>query len=313
MKAVRVHRFGGPEVMAYEDIARPIPASDEVLVRIEAAGVGPWDAWIRAGRSALPQPLPLTLGSDLAGVVEDVGHEVTDFHSGTEVYGVTNSRFTGAYAQFAVAKATMLAGKPKSLSFVEAASLPVIAVTAWQMLFDYAKILPGQRVLILGASGSVGSMAVQLAHRHQAYTIAAISSDDADRLLHLGADEVLDLRDGPRADALLPIDAVIDAAGGDKQRQAIAMLKPGGFIVSSVSPPDPLLLKQQGVRGTFFVVKATTHGLRQIADLVDRGALLARVGTVLPLSDAQLAHQMLDGIKPYVRGKIVLTVNRNQT
>jgi NADPH:quinone reductase-like Zn-dependent oxidoreductase len=127
MKAVRVHRFGGPEVMAYEDIARPIPASDEVLVRIEAVGVGPWDAWIRAGRSALPQPLPLTLGSDLAGVVEDVGHEVTDFHSGTEVYGVTNSQFTGAYAQFAVAKAAMLAGKPKSLSFVEAASLLALA------------------------------------------------------------------------------------------------------------------------------------------------------------------------------------------
>jgi NADPH:quinone reductase-like Zn-dependent oxidoreductase len=312
MKAVRVHRFGDPEVMLYEDIARPIPAADEILVRIEAAGVGPWDAWIRAGRSALPQPLPLTLGSDIAGVIEEAGHQVSDFQSGMEVYGVTNPQFTGAYAQYAVAKAAMVAKKPSTLSFVEAASLPVIAVTAWQMLFDYANIQAGQRVLILGASGSVGSIAVQLAHRHQAYTIAAVSSDDAERLMHLGADEVIDLR-GAQATAIAAVDAVIDAAGGDKQRQAIALLKRGGYLVSSVSAPDAELLEQRGARGTFFLVKTTTHGLRQIAELVDRGALSVRVGTVLPLEDAQIAHQMLDGTKPYVRGKIVLTVTRNES
>ena len=313
MKAIRVHRFGGPEVMAYEDVARPLPGSDEVLIRVEAAGVGPWDAWIRAGRSALPQPLPLTLGSDLAGIVEEVGHGVTEFRSGAEVYGVTNPQFTGAYAQFAVAKAAMLAPRPSTISFIEAASLPVIAVTAWQMLFDYAKIQPGQRILILGASGNVGSIAVQLAHRHQAYIIAVISAGDADRLVHLGADQVCDFRDVAAITALPPVDAVIDAAGGERQRQGISMLKPGGYIVSSVSPPDPLLLQERGVNGTFFLVKTTTRGLRQIADLIDRGALQSRVGAVMPLNEAQLAHQMLDGIKPYVRGKIILTVDRNET
>jgi NADPH:quinone reductase-like Zn-dependent oxidoreductase len=311
MKAIRVHRFGGPEVMAYEDVARPMPGAGEVLVRVEAAGVGPWDAWIRAGRSALPQPLPLTLGSDLAGIVEEVGQGVTEFRSGAEVFGVTNPQFTGAYAQFAVAKAAMLAPRPPTISFIEAASLPVIAVTAWQMLFDYANIQPGQRVLILGASGSVGSIAVQLAHRHQAYTIAGISADVAERLVHVGADEALDFRDGPAIAAFPPVDAVIDAAGGERQRQGISMLKRGGYIVSSVSPPDPILLKERGANGTFFLVKATTRGLRQIADLIDRGTLQSRVGAVMPLNEAQVAHQMLDGIKPYVRGKIVLTVNRN--
>jgi NADPH:quinone reductase-like Zn-dependent oxidoreductase len=307
MKAVRVHRFGGPEVMLYEDIVRPIPAADELLVRIEAAGVGPWDAWIRAGHSALPQPLPLTLGSDIAGVIEAVGESVTGFHPGMEVYGVTNTQFTGGYAQYAAAKAAMVAKKPATSSFVEAAALPVVALTAWQMLFDCANIQPGQRVLILGASGSVGCIAVQLAHRHRAHTIAAVSSDDAERLRRLGADEVIDRRD-PQAFAVAAVDAVIDAAGGIEQTRAISLLKRGGYLISCVSAPDPDLLKQCGAQGAFFLVKTTTPGLQQIAELIDRGALCLRVGTVLPMADAQLAHQMLDGIRPYARGKIVLKV-----
>jgi NADPH:quinone reductase-like Zn-dependent oxidoreductase len=311
MKAVRVHRFGGPEVIACEDIARPVPAADEVLVRIEAAGVGPWDGWIRAGRSALPQPLPLTLGSDFCGMVEEVGREVTGVGVNAHVYGVTNPQFTGAYADFAVAKAAMLAEKPKRLDSVASASLPVIAATAWQMLFDYAKIRPRQRVLILGASGNVGSLAVQLAHRHGAYVIAATAFDDAARLSDLGADEVLDLRGGAGIPGLPPVDAVIDAAGGDPQRQAIQRLNRGGYIVSSVSAPGRSLLDGQGVSGTFFLVNTTTPLLRQIANVVDEGKLAVRVGTVLPLSEARLAHQMLDGSKPYAHGKIVLTIDRN--
>jgi len=310
MKAIRVYRFGGPEVMLCEEIVRPTPASNEVLVRIEAAGVGPWDAWIRAGHSALPQPLPLTLGSDVAGVVEDVGTAVSGLHSGAKVYGVTNAQFTGGYAEYAVCEAGMLAEKPSMLSFIEAASLPVIASTAWQMLFDHAKIQPGQRVLILGASGSVGSIAVQLAHRHRVYTIAAISSEDEGRMTHLGADQVIDMRTARIAD-LLPVDTIIDVAGGNLQAMAIGRLRRGGYIVSAVLPPEPRLLEQHGATGTFFLVKATTRGLQELADLFDRGALSARVGTVLNLDQAQLAHRMLDGIEPYVRGKIVLAVSWN--
>lgn len=311
MKAVRVHRFGGPEVMVYEDVDRPGLAPDELLVRIEAAGVGPWDAWIRAGHSALPQPLPLTLGSDIAGVIEEVGNEVSGFDSGTEVYGVVNSQFTGGYAQYAAAKASMIAPKPSTLNFIEAASMPVVAITAWQMLFDYANIQPAQRVLVLGASGSVGSLAVQLAHQYRAYTIAGASPDDAERLMHLGADEVLDLHD--QTATVSAVDAVIDAAGGEQQRRGIALLKRHGCIVSSVSAPDPQMLKERHAHGTFFLVNTTTHGLQQIAELIDRGSLIARVGTVLPLSEAQCAHQILDGTKPYVRGKIVLIVPKDRT
>jgi NADPH:quinone reductase-like Zn-dependent oxidoreductase len=156
----------------------------------------------------------------------------------------------------------------------------------------------------------VGSIAVQLARQHDAYTIAGISSDDAERMMRLGADQVVDTRHSQLTD-LPPVDAVIDAAGGDRQRQAMTRLKRGGYIISSVSAPDPQLLKQQDARGSFFLVKTTTRGLRQIANLIDRGVLSTRVGSVLPLEQAQIAHQMLDGIKPYARGKIVLTVTRN--
>ena len=162
MKAPRIHAFGGPEVILIEDVPRPIAAAGEILVRVVAAGVGPWDAIIRKGNSKVgPQP-PLTLGSDLSGVVEEVGPGVKGFQKGDELYGVTNPQFRGANAEYAIASSGTIAAKPKQLSHVEAASAPVVAVTAWQMLFDYGKAKQNQAVLILGAAGNVGAYAVQL-------------------------------------------------------------------------------------------------------------------------------------------------------
>ncbi|MHC2273737.1 hypothetical protein ACVME8_000348 [Bradyrhizobium diazoefficiens] len=140
MMAWRVHEFGPPETMQFERVPRPEPGPGEVLVKVEAVGVGPWDGWIRAGKSALPQPLPLTLGSDLSGEVVGVGPDVSERRVGDQVYGVTNPRFIGAYAEYALASAGMVSNKPTSLSHVEAASVPVIAVTAWQALFDQAQL-----------------------------------------------------------------------------------------------------------------------------------------------------------------------------
>jgi NADPH:quinone reductase-like Zn-dependent oxidoreductase len=157
IKACRVHSFGPPEVITMEDIARLEPGEGEVLVRVKAAGVGPWDAWIRAGKSALPHPLPLTLGSDLSGVVETLGARVTAFEPEDHVFGVTNPRFIGAYAEFAVVSAGMIAKKPARLGDIEAASIPVVAVTAWQALFEQADLAHGQTVLIHGAAGNVGA------------------------------------------------------------------------------------------------------------------------------------------------------------
>src|SRR3954462_14336015 len=143
MMAWRVHEFGPPDVMKFEQVSRPKPGAGEVVVKVEAAGVGPWDELIRAGKSALPQPLPLILGSDLSGEIIDLGPGVSELRMGDEVYGVTNPQFTGAYAEYALASAAMISRKPASLTFVEAASVPVVAVTAWQALFDHAKVKAG--------------------------------------------------------------------------------------------------------------------------------------------------------------------------
>ena len=179
MTAGRINRFGPPNVIRLEEIEVPKPGDGEILVRVKAAGVGPWDAWIRMGRSVLPQPLPLTLGSDISGVVDEVGSDVHEFAPGEAVFGVTNRRFTGGYAEYAVAQAGMMAGKPGTLLDVEAASVPVVAVAAWQMLFDYAGASSGQTVFVHGAAGNVGGYAVQLARWRGLRVIASARAADS--------------------------------------------------------------------------------------------------------------------------------------
>jgi NADPH:quinone reductase-like Zn-dependent oxidoreductase len=176
MKAARIHRFGPPEVIVVEEIARPTPGEGQVLARVTATGVGSWDALIREGKSKVSPPPPLILGSDFSGVVEAVGPAVGRFTKNDEVYGVTNQQFCGANAEYALASASMIARKPQDLTHVEAASVPVIAVTAWQMLFEYARAVHGQSVLILGAAGNVGAYAVQLAVQAGIHVLAAAGS-----------------------------------------------------------------------------------------------------------------------------------------
>ena len=307
-KACRVHRFGGPEVISFESMSRPQPDEGEVLVRVKAAGVGPWDGWIRAGKSALPQPLPLTLGSDLSGVIVSVGPNVTAFEPGDEVYGVTNSRFIGAYADYAIASVAMIARKPSSLTHVDAASVPVIAVTAWQALFEHAGLLRGQSVLIHGAAGSVGAFAVQFAHQAGLRIVATCGQSDVPSVRALGADEILP-REGQAFEKLVhDLDAVIDLVGGDVQARSFAVLKRGGTLISAVSQPDQDIAAARGVKAAFFLVEVTTERLETIGQMLDAGTLKTSVGAVLPLASARVAHEMLEGARPRPRGKIVLQV-----
>ena len=308
MMAWRVHAFGPPEAMAFERVPRPVPGPGEVLVRVRAAGVGPWDGWIRAGRSALPQPLPLTLGSDLCGDIEAVGTDVSDLRIGDPVYGVTNARFVGAYAEYAAASAATIARKPTSLSYVEAAAVPVIAVTAWQGLFDQARLEAGQTVVIHGAAGNVGAYAVQLAHRAGIRSIATAARDDIAFVRDLGADTVVDFRTQRFEDVARNVDAVLDLVGGETQQRSFEVLRRGGKLISAVSQPDPGLAKRHGVDASFFLVNVTRESLTEIGALIDSGKLRTRVGTVLPLADAREAHFMLEGQRRAAKGKIVLRV-----
>jgi NADPH:quinone reductase-like Zn-dependent oxidoreductase len=307
-KACRVHNFGGPDVISVESIGRLEPGEGEVLVRVKAAGVGPWDGWIRAGKSALPQPLPLTLGSDLSGVIVGIGSGVTGFVLGDAVFGVTNPRFTGSYADYAIASAAMIARKPSALADVDAASVPVIAVTAWQALFEQAGLMRRQSVLIHGAAGSVGAYAVQFAHQAGLRVVATCGQSDVPNVRTLGADEILP-REGEAFETLVHgIDAVIDLVGGDVQTRSFAVLKRGGTLISAVSQPDQEIAAARGVKAAFFLVKVTTERLESIGRMLEAGTLKTSVGAVLPLTSARVAHEMLEGVRPRPRGKIVLQV-----
>ena len=303
MKAVRIHSFGPPDVVLVEDVPTPMPGPNEVLVRVMAAGVAPWDAIIREGKSKVsPQP-PLTLGSDFSGIVEKVGAGVTDFAPADEVYGVTNPQFCGAQAEFAVATSGMIAGKPRSLNHVEAASAPVIAVTAWQMLFQYAKAMRGETVMVVGAAGNVGAYAVQMATDAGIHVIAVARVDDEDllRSLGVGVKSIID-SSKPAFERDLPqVDAIVDTVGGSTLQRCVAALKPGGKLVTSVST-QPL-----PAEAVFFYAEVTTARLQTLTTLFDAGRITARVGSILPLSEARQAQRMLAGA-PHKPGKIVLQV-----
>lgn len=306
MKANCIHVFGGPEVILFEDVPRPTPGTDEVLVRVHAAGVGPWDALVRAGRSALPQPLPLTLGADLAGTVEATASSDSPFSVGDEVFGVTNPRFTGAYAQYALAFTHMLAHKPRRRDFLESAAVPVVTVTARQMLFRDAGVRPGDHVLVQGAAGNVGAYAVQFARAAGARVIASVRPRDRDEALRLGADEVISIPSEEAQGLRGTLDTVIDTVGGKAQRDLFAFLRKGGTLISSVSAPDAQLAQQSGIEARFILVDVNTKDLEAVADLLDAQQLVVRIGQVLPLGEARQAHEMLEHLRPLPPGKVVL-------
>ena len=307
MKAVRIHSFGPPEVLSLEEVPKPEPSNGEVVVQVKAAGVGPWDALIRSGKSALPQPLPLTLGSDFSGVIESIGAGVEQLKAGDEVFGVTNERFTGAYAEYTLAKASMIALKPKRLNHTHAASVPVVAVTAWQMVFDFARVSPGQLVLIHGGAGNVGAFAVQLAKRAGAVVIATASAENEGYVHRLGANGVMDYRTTRFYETLKEVDVVLDTVGGEALERSYEIVKRAGIIVSSATQPSKEKAEQYGVRAMFFLVEVTRERLTQIGRLIDSGELKTEVGEVLWLDEARRAHEMLEGA-PHRRGKIVIKI-----
>jgi NADPH:quinone reductase-like Zn-dependent oxidoreductase len=305
MKAARIHKFGGPEAVVIDDLSRPNPGAGELLVRVGASGVAPWDAIIREGKSKVSPPPPLTLGSDLSGIVEEVGLGVLDFRIGDGVYGVTNAQFCGANAEFAVASARMVAKKPQSLSHLEASSVPVVAVTAWQMLFEHAQVVAGQSVQILGAGGNVGAYAVQLAAWAGLDIVAVAGSKDLELVRSLGAKTALDYLAVSFEEAISQVDVLIDTVGGETLERAFEKLKSGGVLVSVVSAKP--LPQRSGVRSVFFYAEVTTARLSVLTKLFEEGKLSARVGSVLPLKDARAAHYMLAGT-PHKPGKIVLEI-----
>ncbi|HLO27180.1 MAG TPA: NADP-dependent oxidoreductase [Geobacteraceae bacterium] len=308
MKAVRIHTYGGPEVLVYEEVPRPQPGQGEVLVRVEAAAVNPVDWKIREGylREMLPHALPLIMGWDVSGVVEETGPGVTRFRAGDEVFSRPDLLRDGTYAEYVVIRETEVALKPGSVDHLHAAAIPLAGLTAWKSLIEAAGAAPGQRVLIHGAAGGVGSYAVQLAKWRGAHVTATASAPNLDYLRRLGADEIIDYRSVRFEDVTGDVDVVIDTIGGDTQQRSWQVLKRGGILVSIISPPPPEQAAAHGVRQAFVFIQPDAAVLAELAKLVDAGKLRPYVEAVLPLAEARRAQELSQG--GHVRGKIVLKV-----
>lgn len=304
MKAVRIHSYGGPETLILEDAPIPEPQSDELLVRIFAAGVNPVDWKIREG--LLGQgPLPQVMGIDFSGVVEHAGSNVSDFAVGDEVFGEVGEE-TGSYCEYTTTPVSHVARKPAAFSHAQVAALPVVSLTAWQALFETAHLRLGQKVLIHAATGGVGSFAVQFAKLKGARVIATASGASADFVRGLGADQLIDYHSTRFEDVVHDADLVFDTIGGETQERSFKAIKRGGMLVSIVQPPSMSLAQSRGVTAIFMRQKPDGAQLAKIADLMANGKVKVNVETVLPLSEARKAQEMSQS--GHSHGKIVLQV-----
>ena len=308
MKAVVIHEYGGPEVLKYEDVPRPEPQPDQILVRVIAAGVNPVDGMIRSGMFAKngKRAFQIILGGDIAGVIEKVGSKITKFKVGDPVFAYVSLDSGGGYAQYALVTEREAAPKPKSLTYVEAGAVPIVALTAWQALIDTAKLNTGQTVLIHGGSGGVGTFAIQIAKARDAKVIATASTANQDFLKELGADVAIDYTRQKFEDIAKDIDVVLDSIGKDTLARSYGVVKKGGIIVSLVARPNESELEKHGVRGEALSVDPNSDELTEIGKLIDDKKIKVIVSQTFPLSEAIKAQQQV--ATGHTRGKIVLKV-----
>jgi NADPH:quinone reductase-like Zn-dependent oxidoreductase len=309
MKAIRIHNYGGPEVLQYEDAPRPKPQAGEVLIRVHAAGVNPIDWKVREGemKDFWPHKFPLILGWDLSGVVEELGSGAARFKIGDEVYSLPDPTRDGTYADYIVVRESEFSLKPKSLHHIRAAAVPLAALTSWQSLFDTAQLQPGQRVLIHAGSGGVGHFAVQLAKWKGAYVFATASTKNQDLLRKLGVDEPIDYTQQRFEDIARNIDIVLDTIGGETQECSWSVLKRGGVLVSLVQSPSEEKAKELGVRAALLGAQPNSEQLAEIAKIIDSGKLAPVIDRILPLCEARRAHELSQS--GHTHGKIALRVS----
>jgi NADPH:quinone reductase-like Zn-dependent oxidoreductase len=304
MRAVRIHEFGGPEVLRLDDVPTPRAAAGKLLIRVAAASVNPVDYKIRRGGYPLvgQKDLPVTLGRDVAGTIESAGG---GFDAGAEVYAHLDWA-DGGYADFALCAPAGIAAKPASLSMVEAAAVPLAATTAWQGLFDQGGLKAGERVLIHGASGGVGAFAVQFARAAGAEVIGTASGDEVERVRRLGAAQAVDYAAQRFEDVVQDVDLVYDLIGKETQARSFAVLKRGGRLISTVQEPDAAKADEAGVTAKRYMAEPNAGELAQIAALIDAGKVAVTVTQVFALEDAAAAHRCLEEGHP--NGKLVLRV-----
>jgi len=311
MKAARIDRYGGPDVIKVVPNAdRPAVKPDQLLVEVWAASLNPVDTSLRSGQMQKMMPLefPATLGGDFAGVVAEVGREVTGFSVDDEVYGQANALLggTGSLAELVAAQAGMTAPKPKSVDFVTAASLPLVGGSAVQAIIDHLQVAKGQRILIHGAAGGIGSIAVQIARHLGAYVIATAFTHQVEFVEQLGADEVIDTSRKAFETAVRDVDGVLDTVGGEVAAKSYGVIKRGGTLVSMTAQPDEARMRETGVKAIGQFTQPTTERLTKLAQLVDEGIVTPHVGRVFPLEQSAEAFRFREENKS--AGKVIVTV-----
>lgn len=311
MRAIQIQQFGGPEVLTVHELPIPSPGQGELLLRVHAAGINPVDTGVRSGRfaalaAAAPPYVP---GFDVSGTVSAVGNGITDFKIGDEVFALLDLRRGGGYAEFAIVKEDEAALKPGNISFSEAASLPLVTLTAWQVLFEVGNLQAGQTVLIHAGAGGVGSVAIQLAKWRGAKVIATASKYNHGFLGELGVDVPVDYRTQQFEDFASDIDLVLDTIGGDTQIRSMSTLKEGGQLVSIVGLTPEGRSPSRNIEVTSILVRPDAGQLRAIGELVEDGVLKPILSYRFPLTEAPAAHQQSESRR--TRGKIVLEMGNS--
>jgi NADPH:quinone reductase-like Zn-dependent oxidoreductase len=305
MKAVVVNEYGGPEVLKYQDAPRPEPKDDEILVRVMAAGVNPVDSYVRQGRFGKSN-LPMIIGSDIAGVVEKTGATAKKFKPGDAVYCYLSVMRGGGYAEFAIARESETALKPKNIDFVTAAAVPLAGTTAWQALIDSGKIEKGQTVLIHGGSGGVGTFAIAIAKARGTKVIATASSAHQPTLKQLGVDQAIDYTTTKFEDVVKDVDLVLNCVRADALARSYGVVKKGGAIVSITDEPDQAECAKRGITCSRMGANPDAKVLEELTKLIEARKMTPIVSQTLPLAEASKAHQQIE--TRHTLGKIVLKV-----
>lgn len=310
MKAAQINEFGTDVVVMNHNVNTPEIEPGKILVKVHAAGVNPFDWKIREGYvpSAKNYGFPITLGGDFAGIVLDIGEGVSLYRKGDHIYGsgLILSGGSGAFAEFVLASGKLTALKPEKASYLEAAALPLTGVSAYDVLFNKMKLQEGQKILIHGGSGGIGSMAIQMAKHLGAHVATTARKDRSDYLRSLGADEVIDYRDEAFEDRLKDYDAVFDTVGGDTYKRSFKVLRKGGIIVSMLEQSDQELMSKYQVSAVGQSTKINNHSLQKLAGLFDSGVVTVTIDRVFPLDETgqALEYQRTGSVK----GKIVIAV-----
>jgi NADPH:quinone reductase-like Zn-dependent oxidoreductase len=310
MKAAQISEYGDADAIQVVEVERPTVQEGKVLVAVHASSLNPFDTSIRSGRmkDAIPLQLPITLGGDIAGVVEEVGPGVDGVAVGDKVYGQANvvAGNSGAFAEFALTAAGQVAAMPSNLDFAQAASLPLVGVSAVQALLEHIKLAAGKKLFIHGGAGGIGTIAIQIAKHIGAYVATTATGDAIEQVKALGADEVIDYKAEDFATKLQDYDAVFDTVGGDDFTKALGILKRGGVGVSMIAQADAAKVDELGVQAVTQATHVTTAALDKLRELVEAGVVQAQVSKTFPLADIVAAFQARES--GTVHGKIVITV-----